>query len=486
MILLFNYIKMLTQNILNTYCQLSKQHMINEHNYAHYNKGINFNAGHSPVNNKIYLSSTSIKNEEKKLAKYMQDFANKKLISSSLVAKLVNQYWEETIFLSPCSVMVDKYIAALQSSGISLHKSQHKKIMLEFAKALNTGRIEANIELSKGLSKKNSDYTYIKYIWRKGLNLPLPNNLLNRINPFFDTSNHGKKYFMKKFPDDQLPLFTVVNKFNQIIMAEPAREIFNNLGVIDKAYMWYHANFVIRPNIKPLYEGLFFVNPDDAFEYKNYIQAKYRNSYAENHIKVLSSRLSFYYTISDKYTSKCKLRIIPDLTELGKLLFDYKKLNSIFFHDNQSYGKTYFQGQPIYFIQPILAFNKKTKKKTMLKYDYCLTKKNKQVKYKAAFMGYKTALLAWGKFRQKYHNYKLPLNPSVMVYNLEDYINSNQDTSENILFIPSKESFDSVKSNRVYLSSSNVREIFSSKFLFLKVLTKRIIWSLTSRQSNVW
>ena len=439
-------------------------------------------------NKNFYLLSILTKNKEKKLTQDVQNFANKKLISRNLVTKLINQYWQETIFLSMSNPISDTYINALQSSGIAVYKSQYKKFLLDFSKALNTGRIEVSVSSNQNLPNKASYDKYIKYVWRKGFNFPVPKLLLYNINSLkyiFLAKEHNNN-LIQALNNNSFPLFTVVNKFNQIIMAEPAREIVNDTSMLDKIYRYYSQKFLFEQNNQPVYEGMFFINPEDALEYKNYIQNKYKNFSIGNNVEILASKLGFYYQISQKTISKTKFRLIPDLTELGKLLFEYRKLHNISFHKNQKYGKTYFQGQPIYLIQPTTVFDRRINKNIFIEHHYKIKRNHKEHRYQAVFMNYQTALSAWKKFRQENTNYKLPVYPKIIVYNLEDYLNTNinQNKAEHLLFIPSKESFNFIKNSIKY--QTNMYQIFSSKWLYLQVLTKRIIWSLTSRQPNVW
>lgn len=479
---------MFIQNVLALYSRLGNQSEIfngYHTNYENSQKPIET----INVSSKPYLFSILTKNNKEKVAHDIQDFANKTLISRNLAARLINKYWQETIFLSISNPVSDIYINNLKASGIYIHISQYKKFLLDLNKALNLGRIEVSINSTKYPNQNISEYTYIKYIWKKGLNFSLPKHLLSSMDPFQSifSTNQLNNRFIKILNNNEVPLFTVINRFNEIVMAEPSTEIMNNITLLDKAYQWYYNKFLWTEDHNPVYEGLFFINPGDAFEYKDYIQSKYKAYNTENHLQVLASRLNFYYKISQKRIPKVKFRLIPDLTEIGELLFKYIKLNHVSFHNDQNYGKEYFQGQPIYLIQPTFAIDKKTKKTISIEYDYEVQSSKKQMKYKAIFMNYKTALIAWKQFRQQYKNHILPLNPSILVYNLEDYINKNRNNNiKSFLLIPSKEAYNCIKNNKSYQYKNHLSQIFSSKWLRLQVLTKRIIWSLTSRQPTVW
>nr|YP_009296227.1 hypothetical protein Sebd_075 [Sebdenia flabellata]AOM65162.1 hypothetical protein Sebd_075 [Sebdenia flabellata] len=460
--------------------------------YKSGNRSINDISKNISSSHKIHLFSVLTRNNKTKFFSNIEDFANKELISRNFVAKLINQYWQETIFLSVSNPITDSYIDKLKSSGLSVYNNQYRKFLIDFSKALYIGRVEASINSTKSISNAESDSKYLKYIWRKGLNFTLPRNF------FINFSRHNIIFMpkqvnldlMQQLNKNELPLFTVINKFNQIIMAEPAEEVEGKANWVDRMYQWYYYNFLSTCDSRPVYEGLFFMNSEDAEEYKNYIQQKYKSSGRQNHLKVFASKLDFYYELSRNPMPQVKFRLIPDLTELGNLIFRYKKFKHIYFHSKQNHGKNYFQGQPIYLIQPTFAFDIVQKKIVPVRYSYVFKNSNQQKEYEAIFMNYETAIIAWKKFRQHFKNYKLPIHPKITVYNLEDFLKTcegnRQISSRNLLFVPSKNSYEFVKNNVLHSFQLNMSKIFSSKLLYLQILSKRIIWSLTSRQPNNW
>lgn len=414
-----------------------------------------------------------------------------KLISPNFAMSLINKYWQETIFLSRSDTISDKYINQLNSGGIAVYKKQYKKFLLDFSKALITGRIQSSLDNIKDLSLLSNSKD-IQYIWRKSINFSFPktfpNFILNKRGTNFP--NRSQVLLIEKLKNNQLPIFTITNNFNQIIIAEPSDELINNKNFLDKMYKWYDDNFLWKKDEKPIYESLFFVNPEDALEYKNYMRYKYFEKNNSHPLNIFASSFDFYYSLVRTSPPRVQFRLIPDLKEVGELIYKYQFNKNVFFHKKQKKGNDYFQGQPIYLIQPIIARNKKTKKIEELNYYYELNQDIKKQKHEAVFTNYKVLLIAWRKFLKQNSNYILPKQPKILVYNLEDFLKLYEKNDEinklNILFIPNQESYEFIKINNMNKSQYRISKIFLNNLLSLKTISHRIIWSLTSRQPMKW
>nr|UAD84135.1 hypothetical protein [Gracilaria changii] len=410
------------------------------------------------------------------------------LVSRQLIGKLVNQYWQEKIFLSNSNLYTEKYINQLKLEGILICKNEQKKFLLDFSRALLSGRIETSLNF--GTTKSNNNQ-YISYIWKKGFNFSLPKKgFLFKSNSSY--LNTEQMVFANQLYSQPLPLFTVINNMNQMILADSSEENIGNLNSIDKIYKWYYDKLVINEKTLPIYYGLFFIEPKDAVEYINYIKSKYTNSSTTKELRLFSSHLSTYYKVTRMNLQNLQFRLIPDLEEISRLLYKYRSYKNIKFHKYQKYSKSFFQGQPLYIIEPFFARDRKTNKLSLLNYyfDHNSDIHNKTIKYEAIFTKYATLLKAWHKFRQQKIDYKIPNNPKVIVYNLEDFIRTNEHNNvikeKNILFIPSKESYKFIKHYKFVNNQNQIKRVFSNKFLLLKILSQRIIWSLTSRQPVNW
>nr|QVY57894.1 hypothetical protein [Betaphycus gelatinus] len=423
---------------------------------------------------------------------YLENFANKKLISRSFMVQLINIYWQETIFLSRSNALSNTYANQLKSDGIAIYKNQYKKFLLDFSKALVTSRIEVSLDDNDKEKNTESEFNSaeIKYIWKKGLNflLPKPRYLLNFIsfNNKFKYLNTAQKCLCNELKNSKFPVFTIVNKLNQIVVAEPSEKLITNTSPFDQLYQWYYNNFLWTEYRKPSYNALFFINPEDAIEYKEYIQHIYEPINKNTMINLFASRLDFYYKLLITSHPKVKLTLIPDLKELGKLIYEYQYEKNISFHDKQIYSRSSFKGQPIYFIQPVLVKHKYTKKMEMLDYNYILELKYQGKHRKTIFMNYKVALLAWNIFKQQNVNYYLPDKPQILVYNLEDFFKTYNDKKTNInnhlLLVPNEDAYRLLKSNLSLNSSNSMHMRFKNKLIHYKTFINHIIWSLTSRQ----
>jgi len=437
-----------------------------------------------------HLSSVSKNNGDNYLESELDSFslARQKLISRNFMTQFINKYWQETIFLSISNSLSDNYTNKLKSDGLAVYKNQYKKFLLDFNKALANGRIE----LSEFTITINQDLPGIKYIWKKGFNFSYPRSLssilCNKRSPNFP--NKVQSFLVKKLKNNEFPIFSVVNRFNQIIISEPSDELIRNKNFVNTIYQWYYHNFLWKKDHIPVYEGLFFINPQDACEYMNYIETQSMCFSKQKDLNIFIGSLDFYYRTVRTSPPKVQFRLIPDLRELGELIYKYKYKENINFHNQQRYGRDYFQGQPIYFIQSVLAKNKQTKQIDLIKYSYNIKTGQLVQPYEAIFMNYETALIAWKKFREQLSYYNLPDTPRVIVYNLEDFLKTceknNQIEKRNIVFVPAQETYHFIKQEKNKKSRLAIPQIIASKILYIKVLTTRIIWSLTSRQPVYW
>nr|WDZ67902.1 hypothetical protein [Gracilaria vermiculophylla] len=415
---------------------------------------------------------------------------NQSLVRRPFIGKLINKYWQEKIFLSIPSVDSEKYINQLKSEGILVCKNEQKKFLLDFSKSLLSGRIETSLNFSNTNSKKSP---YLSYIWKKGFNFAIPKKITFPL--FHDKTlslNKEQVNFLRQLDNQPVPLFLVVNHFNQMILADSTETIVSNSNILDQLYRWYYNKFLLNEQNRPIYYGLFFINPMDAKEYMKYISRQHKFSSGNDKFNLFLSPLSIYYKFTRINLSNVQFRIIPDLEEISRLLYRYRYYRNLKFYKYQKYGKSFFQGQPIYIIEPFSAYDKKNGKVKLLNYYYGdkfnLNHSNKE--FSAIFTNYVTLLKAWKKFKQKHVEYNIPSKPKVLIYNLEDFIKKNEYNSnikdKNILLIPSQTSYQFIKHYQFVNKDNRLKRIFSNKFLSLKILSQRIIWSLTTRQPINW
>lgn len=433
------------------------------------------------INSKYYrLSLTVSKNTNRDIE--MNSFANKKLVSRNFITKLINKYWQETIFLSQPTVLSEMYSNQLRSEGLAVYKNQHKKFLFHFSKALISGRIDTTLEQSKEIKNLKE----IKYVWKKGFNF-LQCRQFIKFSKQLNSLNQNQLKIVKKLQQNKLPVFTTINNSNQIIVAEPSDELINQKGLLDQMYQFYGDRSLKKVDNKLMHEVLFFINPDDALEYKDSIEDKYIYNSNSVNFNILATGLDFYYKLVKLSPFRIQYYLIPDLQELGNLICKYQYNKNIQFHVDQKYGKDLFQGQPVYIIKNVLCKNKKTGHVDLVKYNYHL---NGDKQYETVFLNYEVALLAWQKFVIQNDHYRLPSTPNVLVHNLEDFLKLYEQRklieTKNLLFIPRQKSYKFIKNNITQKSQQYFIEAFTKKFSRFQIITKRIIWSLTSRQPINW
>nr|YP_010902644.1 hypothetical protein REP55_pgp137 [Hypnea nidulans]WCH54499.1 hypothetical protein [Hypnea nidulans] len=423
--------------------------------------------------------------------KNIKNLANQKLISRNFMVKLLNAYWRETIFVSRSNALSNTYGNQLKSDGLAIYSNQYKKFLSDFSKALSLGRIQVVFNESDKNYKVNNSLNYdIPHIWKKGLNGLITHNFLRLLFEYNQIRNFNNKKLesLNNLQLKYFPLFTVVNNSSQIIIAEPSDELIYNKNFLDKLYQWCFYNFSIYNKNKPIYQGLFFINPNDASEYKQYIEYRSQSINEQPNLSILPCNLSIYYQLLYKLSLKIQFYLIPDLKELGKLINIYQYKKNVFFYKEQKYSSFSFQGQPIYLIQPLIVKNKTTNQMESIKYSYSFSKIiNKKIN-DYIFLNYDVALFAWQKFMNDNMHYELPSQPPIVVYNLESFINDNSNKCnqnlylKNCIFIPSKESFDFLKSNLFLKSQKTTYENFTYNIMTIKTRINRIIWFLTSKQ----
>nr|YP_009244493.1 hypothetical protein Gchil_079 [Agarophyton chilense]AMK96735.1 hypothetical protein Gchil_079 [Agarophyton chilense]ASP44630.1 hypothetical protein [Agarophyton chilense]UAD84336.1 hypothetical protein [Agarophyton chilense] len=415
---------------------------------------------------------------------------NKSLVDRPFIGKLINKYWQERIFLSVPTISSEKYVNQLKLEGIVIYKKEQKKFLLDFSKALISGRIQ--ISLNSNILGSNSS-SYISCIWKKGFNFSIPVEfILSFFNPNNFLLDKQKATFLNQLKYQPLPLFMVTNNLNQIVLADSTENIASNSNLLDKIHKWYYNKCLFNDKKQAIYYGLFFVHPMDALEYTKHIKSHYKFSKEKNEFRLFSSHLSTYYKLTRAKLRNIQFRIIPDLQEISRLLYQYRYYSNLSFHRNQKYSKNSFQGQPLYIIEPVLAYNKTNNRKKLLiySYNYKSNLDHNIIQSEPVFTNYTTLLKAWQEFKQKHTNYRISNQPKVTIYNLEDFIKDNEYQykveEKNILFIPSPASYKFIKYYQSINKNNTVKQKFSNKFLSLKILSQRIFWSLTSRQPMNW
>nr|YP_009315514.1 Hypothetical protein ORF_2 [Liagora brachyclada]SCW24172.1 Hypothetical protein ORF_2 [Liagora brachyclada] len=411
-----------------------------------------------------------------------------------LFQELLDKYWRQTIFLSNATPLVRKYSALLAKQEDSLVKNSKKKFMSSFSKALEAGDISVDLVANKSQLDNFLPDGSIRYIWGKSLNIRLPNyfNGLWCSKRLKDVQMVHYNNLMQNLQNNNFPVFVLANRMNQIVVAEPSNQLIHQNNIFHKVSLWYYDRFLWKKDDSSVYEGWFFVNPKDAEEYANFIKSRYPRSSHQNGLSVKSTTLKSYYSLNRNAPPRTEFRLFPDLEEVGRLVVSSKYRKGLSFDNKQTYGQKYFQGQPVYLIQSVLGTDKETGVKSDINYHYEIPADTSGTKYKGIFLNKTVAVNAWKQFCDKNSAFKLPSQPKLLVYNLEDFLkdyeNDEQSQYRDFLFVPSEEVYS-------YIKSAGVNKVVSQNLLFKKLIVyrfamslwfQRLLWSLTSKQPPNW
>nr|YP_007878300.1 conserved hypothetical plastid protein [Calliarthron tuberculosum]AGA63911.1 conserved hypothetical plastid protein [Calliarthron tuberculosum] len=397
----------------------------------------------------------------KNLSKSKEDLASSNLLNSNLWRKFINTFWYQIVFLSTSNKLSEKYQAQLNSLNVTGGKNNYKRLLSQFSKSLTNNSIRSSLEYHK------DDYSSdnLKYVWYKGLNF----SRMQLFESLFKTDIRKgqlinlKNKLKNNIGFNSMPLYTVSNHLGQMIISEQTEEL--NSGFLFSS-----------KNTNDWYKGWFFINFEDAKEYMYHIEKYYG---LNNELKIVSCNLETFYKISSIYNKQLLLRLVPDLNEVGNLISKYKNYNNIEFHQKQNYGKNFFQGQPLYMIKTSMHSNSQNQ----YYYKIFLNKKHKN--YITLFTNYETAINTLNKLKLSNSVSLKANNTKLIVYNLENFLQDSIDYSsknKNFLLVPSKSSYKYLKTNQQQQARSIISSDLSERFLFFKLWTKRILWSLTSRQ----
>nr|YP_009397199.1 hypothetical protein [Thuretia quercifolia]ARW66385.1 hypothetical protein [Thuretia quercifolia] len=425
---------------------------------------------------------------------------NYKFVSRSFWNKIINQYWKETIFISNSNSFSETYINKLKSSGLSVYNGRdYKNFLIAFSKALFNGQVQ--VLMNKDIDSYNNSVLYmnsnnnkyIKYVWKKGLNWHISCLYFHYISLKNKLLNDNLVFQSNKIKANSLPIFAITNDYNQLIMAESSDQVSHNKNqnLFHSLHQFNGFFLSKRNNEKKIYTGLLFINPEDAFEYKEYIKSKNINSSRDHSLKFFIGQINLYRYLLNYSKNQSEFRLVPDLKEVSNLVNLYQYYKNINFDENQKYGKNHFQGQPIYIIKPFIIKNINTNKKSFINYSYNLKENHLSAEYEAIFLNYNTAICAWNKFKSNHSYYKLPNKPLIYVSNLENFLKKYQQNykKNQFIFIPSSKTYHFVKDETMkkkYQQKYYWQYFFSGKNVYIKTVLKRFIWSLTSRQPTNW
>nr|YP_009314081.1 Hypothetical protein ORF_2 [Izziella formosana]SCW22335.1 Hypothetical protein ORF_2 [Izziella formosana] len=438
---------------------------------------------HTTNDNKLLIATESL-----------YRFAKLQENQPKLFQELLDKYWRQTIFLSNATPLARKYSALLAKQQGTLIKNSKKKFISGFSKALETGDIY--VDLKSDVSKKGIFIPdgSIRYIWNKSLNIRLPKYIdgLWANKRLKDVTFSQYSNLMQNLEKNNFPVFVLANHMNQIVVAEPSNQLVNQNNVFRKIYLWYYDRFLWTKDDNSVYEGWFFVNPKDAEEYASFIRSRYPRSAHQNGLRVIATTLKSYYSLNRYAPPRTEFRLFPDLEEVGRLVYSARYRKALSFDQRQVFGRRYFQGQPIYRIQPVRSIDKKTGIKSDVNYYYEIPGDISGKRYQGIFLSKDIAINAWKHFCRKNVSLKLPSQPKLLVYNMEDllkdYENDAYVQNNDFLFVPSKEVYEYVKSvnlEKPLLPNQFLKQLTVCRFA-MSLWFQRLLWSLTSKQPPNW
>ena len=181
----------------------------------------------------------------------------------------------------------------------------------------------------------------------------------NRRSPNFPTKE--QKYIVSKLRT--VPIYTVVNKKNEIVTASSRDE--KNSNSLRWIHEKYNELFFWSHDEGPITINLFFMNKEDASSYMHEICKKEPKEAENLGLKVKSVGLDVFYKLNRTSLPKIQSRLVADLKEIESIITKYSFNSNCTMHPKQKYSTYWFQGNPIYTIK----LKKYLHHKTLLNYS---------------------------------------------------------------------------------------------------------------------
>jgi hypothetical protein len=306
----------------------------------------------------------------------------------------------------------------------------------------------------------------------------------NRRSPDFPTRE--QKSLLSKLK--QVPVYTVVNKQNEIVTASTRDyKNYNSLQWVQSKYnelfFWEHDEGSVSIN-------LFFMNKEDASSYLHEICKKEPKEAENLGLKVKTIGLDVFYRLNRTSAPKIQSRLVGDLEEIGLIVARYSSDSTCIMHPKQKYSRDWFQGNPIY----VLKVHKNVNDKTLAQYSI-----KDSYEEKLVFFSKEDVMRAWKVFLAKKSELSLNTRPNIEIYNLENFlldIENTPDSSSKLTFIPPYKSYIDLRSEnsqQVSVKKNLTEEYIYKTRLYIQNLQrfyKGVIWLFTSdtlpSEENSW
>ena len=359
----------------------------------------------------------------------------------------------------------------------SLHNIQIQDPLSKLINWLNTER-GAGIKIKSEEDLLIEDFLYKNKNKIIQLNLDDKKNIAkekinifnsNRRNPDFPTAQ--QKAILAELR--KVPVYTVVNGNNEIILASHRQEI--SQSSIQWLYNQYYNWFIWKEDEGPVTVGLFFSNKEDAESYLHEICLRDPRGAQNLGVSVKSTGLDTFYYLNRTSSPRVQVRMISNLKELDLLITTNIKKKLSFVNPKQKYGQNWFKGTPIY----------------ILRTDNINTKK---------LIFFSTRDVEKALEGLKNSDTKLNIKEiTIEIYNLENYLldleKSSSDLIQKVNFFPPYPLFEKndvhVEDFKIEpLENKKIKRIINEKVKSVQRFCKGVIWLVTSdtlpSEENSW
>lgn len=311
------------------------------------------------------------------------------------------------------------------------------------------------------------------------------NVFTNKRSPNFP--NQNQKILLEKLR--QVPIYTVVNNFNEVIVSSPRED--NQKNTLNHIRTIYNELFFWSYDEGPVSILLFFMNEQDAGSYLHEICKRDPKEAEKLGLTVKRIGLDTFYKFNRISPPKIQAKLVGDLKEIDSVI---RKTNKSTFPDinsKQRYAKDWFQGIPIYQFKLNVAQNAKSLLESKI---------TSEMEKKYIFFNENDANLAWTKAISKDKTMKTNAKANLEIYNLENLLldleKTEISTARNVILVPPYERSRESKLNKIAIFnveySSQTRVMYSLKLKLeeVKRFYKGLLWLLTSdtlpSEENSW
>jgi|688.fasta_scaffold296830_1 hypothetical protein len=338
-------------------------------------------------------------------------------------------------------------------------------------------------------SKKNIAIQIKADFEQKEFKLPTPGRILqvfsNKRCRNFPTRE--QKHLLEKLKF--IPVYTVVNKKNEIVTASPRESKESNS--LDWFQNKYNELFFWTGDNGSISLSLFFMNKEDAATYLHEICKKEPKESEILGLSIKTVGLDVFYRFNRTSAPKTQTRLIADLREIDLILTKYKSLFNCTLNPKQKHSKTWFQGTPIYSFK----LQKTLGQKILSQYYF-----DPKIEKKVIFFTRADAIKAWKVYTSKNSSDSFEREPNLEIYNLENLLldleNDEFSTEMETIIVPPYESYENWKLSEKKTSDSKTslleEYLFKSKLNLqnLQRFYKGIVWLFTSdtlpSEENSW